>query len=47
MIRRINNKSIFINCLSISISHMQLRLGEFTVDKLDLIEDTKENASDN
>lgn len=26
---------------------MQLRLGEFNVDKLDLIEDTKGNAGDN
>lgn len=30
----------------IFISHMQLRLGEFTVDKLDLIEDSKGNAGD-
>lgn len=31
----------------ILFSHMQLRLGEFAVDKLDLIEDTKGNAGDN
>ncbi|XP_017881846.1 Bardet-Biedl syndrome 5 protein homolog isoform X2 [Ceratina calcarata] len=31
----------------ISYNQMQLRLGEFTVDKLDLIEDTKGNAGDN
>ncbi|XP_076163679.1 Bardet-Biedl syndrome 5 protein isoform X1 [Ptiloglossa arizonensis] len=31
----------------ISHTHMQLRLGEFAVDKLDLIEDTKGNAGDN
>ncbi|XP_017752753.1 PREDICTED: Bardet-Biedl syndrome 5 protein homolog [Eufriesea mexicana] len=31
----------------VSCTHMQLRLGEFTVDKLDLIEDTKGNAGDN
>ncbi|XP_623893.3 Bardet-Biedl syndrome 5 protein homolog [Apis mellifera] len=31
----------------ISYNHMQLRLGEFNVDKLDLIEDTKGNAGDN
>ncbi|XP_017790163.1 PREDICTED: Bardet-Biedl syndrome 5 protein homolog [Habropoda laboriosa] len=31
----------------VSYTHMQLRLGEFTVDKLDLIEDTKGNVGDN
>ncbi|CAL7932853.1 unnamed protein product [Xylocopa violacea] len=31
----------------VSYAHMQLQLGEFTVDKLDLIEDTKGNAGDN
>ncbi|XP_076670235.1 Bardet-Biedl syndrome 5 protein isoform X3 [Andrena cerasifolii] len=31
----------------VSYTHMQLRLGEFAVDKLDLIEDTKGNAGEN